>query len=147
MDVYSKYFSVIVSASLKFLMGSVIGLALELTWWETMNCTIIGMMLSVITFTFLGRFIQTAWQRLRKSPPKRFSKRSRWAIIVYNRFGIAGIAFLTPLIFTPIVGTLIALSFKIPPLKIIAWMTVFAVIWGLIVSIALYNIPGLQRFL
>jgi hypothetical protein len=60
---------------------------------------------------------------------------------------MAGIAFLTPLIFTPIVGTLIALSFKIPPLKIIAWMTVFAIVWGLIVSIALYNIPGLQRFL
>lgn len=147
MNEYGKYISVILPSMLKFLLGPLAGIALKLSWWETMLCTIIGMMLSVVIFTFLGKLIRDGWQKWRKTTPKRFSKNSRRAIKVYRNFGVIGIACLTPLIFTPIGGTLIATSFKIPPVKIIFWMTVFALFWGLILTLALYNIPGLQKIL
>lgn len=147
MNEYGKYISVILPSMLKFLLGPLAGMALRLTWWETMICTVIGMTISVVLFTFLGKAIQDEWQKWRKKEPKRFSKGSRRAVRVYRSFGIIGIACLTPLLFTPIGGTLIATSFKIPPVKIILWMIVFAVFWGLVITLALYNIPGLKNIL
>ena len=142
-----KYISVIIPAMLKFLLGPLAGIALKLSWWETTLCTVAGMMISVTLFTFLGKVIQQGWQSFRQSKPRRFSKNSRRAVKVYSKFGVIGIACLTPLLFTPIGGTLIATAFNIPPLKIIGWMAVFAVIWGLVITLAIYNIPGLQRLL
>ncbi len=147
MSEFGKYMSVIVPSMVKFLLGPLAGIALRLSWWETTLCTVMGMMISVVVFTFLGKVIQGGWQRFRKSEPKRFSRNSRRAVKVYSRFGVIGIACLTPLLFTPIGGTLIATAFNIPPIKIIGWMAVFAVVWGVILTLALYNIPGLQRLL
>ena len=147
MNDYGKYISVILPSMLKFLLGPLAGIALKLTWWETMICTIIGMMMSVVVFTFLGTLIQNAWQQWRKTTPKRFTKNSRRAIKVFRKFGMAGIACLTPLLFTPIGGTLIATSFGIAPAKIIVWMAIFALFWGVVITLALYNIPGLQKIL
>lgn len=147
MNALEKYMGVIVPSMLKFLLGPLAGIALKLSWWETMFCTIAGMMVSVVVFTFLGKAIRDGLQKYRKHPPKRFSKNSRRAVRVYRKFGIAGIACLTPLIFTPIGGTLIATSFKIAPTKILTWMIVFALFWGLILTLAIYHIPGLQNIL
>lgn len=147
MSEISKYISVIVPSMLKFLLGPLAGIALKLSWWETTLCTSIGMMISVIVFTFLGKVIQGGWQKFRKTTPKRFSKNSRRAVKIYSKFGVIGIACLTPLLFTPIGGTLIATAFNIPPVKIIGWMMVFSLFWGIIITLAIYNLPGLQRLL
>ena len=147
MNDLEKYTAVILPAMLKFLLGPIAGVALKLSWWETMFCTILGMMVSVIVFTFLGKVIQEGWQKWRKTTPRRFSKNSRRAVTVFQKFGIIGIACLTPLIFTPIGGTLIAISFKIAPGRIIIWMLAFAFFWGIILTLAIYHIPGLQKIL
>ena len=147
MNDLEKYVAVILPSMLKFFLGPLAGIALKLSWWETMFCTVIGMMVSVVVFTFLGKAIRDGWQKWRKTTPKLFSKSSRRAVKVYRRFGMAGIACLTPLLFTPIGGTLIATSFKIPPVKIIAWMVAFALFWGTIITFAIYHIPGLQQLL
>lgn len=147
MSEFGKYMSVIVPSMVKFLFGPLAGIALRLSWWETTLCTVMGMMTSVVIFTFLGKVIQSGWRQFRKSEPRRFSRNSRRAVKVYSKFGVIGIACLTPLLFTPIGGTLIATAFNIPPIKIIGWMAVSAVVWGVILTLALYNIPGLQRLL
>lgn len=147
MNDLSKYISVILPSMLKFLLGPLAGIALKLTWWETTLCTIIGMMASVVVFTFLGKVIMGNWQKFRKTTPKRFTKSSRRAVKVYRKFGMAGIACLTPLLFTPIGGTLIAISFKIAPIKIITWMIIFALLWGVVITLAIYNIPGLKELM
>ena len=147
MNDYGKYISVILPSMLKFMLGPLAGIALKLTWWETTLCTIIGMMVSVVIFTFLGKVIMDSWQKFRKSTPRRFTKSSRRAVQVYRKFGMAGIACLTPLLFTPIGGTLIATSFKIAPVKIITWMVIFAFIWGVVLTLAIYNIPGLKELI
>jgi uncharacterized membrane protein len=142
-----KYVSVVLPSMLKFLLGPLAGIALHLTWWETMLCTIVGMMIAVVVFTYLGKAIQDWIGKYRKKPPRHFTKNSRRAVRVFQRFGIIGIACLTPLIFTPIGGTIIATSFKIAPAKIITWMAIFALFWGLVLTLALDHIPGLQKIL
>lgn len=147
MDPLSKYISVVLASMLKFVAGPLAGLALELSWWESAACTFVGMMLSVILFTFLGRQIRLWWEQFRKSKRRLFSPSTRRAVKVYRHFGIAGIACLTPLLFTPIGGTLLAVSFKASPLRILSWMVVFGVVWGILLTLAIYYFPGVQELL
>lgn len=140
---WAKYISVVLASMVKFVAGPVAGVALGLEWWETALCTVVGMMLSVVIFLFLGTAIQHFIGRYRKQKPPVFSKRTRLATRVWKKSGMTGIAFLTPLLFTPIGGTLIAVSFKVPRLTIIAQMLLWGVILGIIITLVVYEFRSL----
>ncbi len=135
-----KYFSVIIATTIKFLGGPVAGVTLGLSWLETAICSTIGMMLTVTLTLLVGKYIVM----LLFSKSKLFSKRTRFAVKIWKGFGIKGIAFLTPLIFTPIGGTFIALSFNVNKFKILIWMLISAALWGVVQSILLFQIPFLR---
>lgn len=137
---FGKYFTVIVATAIKFFNGPIAGLLLNITWWETAVCCIIGMMTTVIIVSLLGKQVQTLIDKYRKSKPKLFSKRSRFAVKIWLKLGIWGIACFTPLIFTPIGGTLMALSFKVPIPKIIFSMLIFAVFWGVVLNFGIFHL-------
>ncbi|WP_332368890.1 hypothetical protein [Spirosoma telluris] len=111
----AKYISVIIASTIKFVGGPLSGVALGLSWLETAICTTLGMMLSVVVVSYAGAALRALWQRYRPDtrPPKRFTKRTRLAIRIWKRAGLTGIALLTPLILTPIGGTIIAISFGV----------------------------------
>jgi uncharacterized membrane protein len=136
---WAKYISVVLASMVKFVAGPVAGVALGLEWWETTICTVVGMMLSVVIFLFLGTAIQHLISRYRKQKPPLFSKRTRLAVRVWKKSGMTGIAFLTPLLFTPIGGTLIAVSFKVPRLTVIAQMLFWGVVLGVIITLVVYE--------
>jgi len=140
---WAKYISVVLASMLKFVAGPLAGIALRLSWWETAICTVVGMMLSVVIFVFLGTAIQQLMSRYRKEKPKLFSKRTRLAVRVWKKSGMTGIAILTPLLFTPIGGTLIAVSFKVPRLTIILQMLLWGVVLGVIITLAVYKFRDL----
>lgn len=142
-----KYLSVIVSAALKFVAGPLTALALGLTWYEAALCSAAGMMVSVLLFTYIGKAIQLLIMRWRKTTPKRFTKSSRMAVRIWKRFGIIGIAILTPLLFTPIGGTIIAVAFRVPRRKIFLWMSISGLSVGAIVSFAIYKLYFLKDWL
>lgn len=143
---FAKYFSVALASAIKFVGGPITGAALRLNWWETALCTVIGMMSSVIIVSLVGRAIQQRIQSRSSTKPKLFSRRTRMAISVWRRFGLWGIACLTPLFFTPIGGTLIALSFKLSLRQFLLPMLFFAVLWAIIFSLLIYNIPAVKEF-
>ena len=127
---FGKYFTVIVATAIKFFNGPIAGLLLSLTWWETAVCSIIGMMTTVIIVSILGDQVQRLMTKYRTKKVTLFSKRSRFTIKIWLKLGIWGIACFTPLLFTPIGGTLMALSFKVPIPKIIFSMLIFSVFWA-----------------
>lgn len=135
---WAKYLSVILASMVKFVAGSVTGYALQLTWYETALCTLIGMMISVVVITFLGTLIQQIIGKYRRQTPRLFSSRTRLAVKVWKKSGMTGIAFLTPLLFTPIGGTLIALSFKLKRPILLTQMLIWGSVWGVAFSVALY---------
>jgi uncharacterized membrane protein len=143
---FGKYFTVILATAIKFFNGPIAGILLDLTWQETAICSIIGMMSMVIIMSFLGREIQKMMIKYRKTKSKLFSKRSRFAIKVWQKLGIWGIACFTPLFFTPIGGTLLALSFKVPIPKIIFSMLVFSVFWGISLTYLIFQLTVLKSF-
>jgi uncharacterized membrane protein len=140
---WAKYISVVLASMLKFVAGPLAGIALSLSWWETAICTVVGMMLSVVIFVFLGTAIQQLMSRYRTKKSRLFSKRTRLAVKVWKKSGMTGIAILTPLLFTPIGGTLIAVSFKVPRLTIILQMLLWGIVLGVIITLSVYKFRDL----
>lgn len=141
---FAKYIPVIIASTIKFVGGPLSGAALGLSWLETVICTTLGMMISVVLVTYAGAALQALANRWRSTPPKLFTKRTRMAIRVWKRSGLMGIAFLTPLILTPIGGTILAISFGVKRGQILLYMFISAFLWAIVQTLAFYQIPGLK---
>jgi uncharacterized membrane protein len=139
--VYARYLPVILASTLKFLGGPLTGLALGLHWLETAVCSALGMMISVLVVTYAGAAIRTAMVRFRPQKPKLFTKRTRLAVRIWKRFGMAGIAFLTPLILTPIGGTVLAVSFGVHRGRLLLYMLLSGIGWAVAQTLVLYQLP------
>ena len=144
---FLKYLSVALASTLKFFGGPIAGVVLKLTWIETAICSAIGMMFSVFVLTFVGGAIQDFIKKRRKKPPKRFSRTNRMAVNIWKRFGIIGIAFLTPPLFTPLFGPILAVAFKVPRPAIFLWMSASAIIWGLAISYIAHKMTFVQEWI
>ena len=102
-----------------------------LPFWATLSLTVAGMMTSVFVFSGIGRvWVRHRQQqrRLRRQPI--FSRRSRNIIKIFKKFGMGGIAFLTPILLSPIGGTVIATLLGVPRTRILLHMFWSAVLWG-----------------
>jgi len=141
---FTNYVSVTLASTLKFIGGPLSGVALGLTWPETALCTAAGMMLSVLVVTYAGKTLQRV--RWRSGPPRRFTRRTRLAVRIWRRSGLLGIALLTPLLLTPIGGTALAVSFRVRRSRIFAYMLASAAFWSVVLTLAIYQIPGLSEF-
>lgn len=141
---FAKYLSVVLASTIKFIGGPLAGVAVGLSWVETAACTVLGMMLSVAAVTFAGAALDRLVQRFRKHPPRRFTRRTRLAVRVFQRAGLLGIALLTPLILTPLGGTALAVSFRVSRPTLFLYMLGSAVLWAIIQTLVIYQIPGVQ---
>lgn len=132
---FAKYISVILASMFKFIAGPLSGTALGLHWIETYILTVIGMMVSVFLFTFLGNKLKhTLLKRFYKNKLL-FTPRNRRLVRIWRRYGMAGVAFLTPLILTPIGGTMVAASFGESKFRVFVYMFFSALFWGIIFTL------------
>lgn len=136
--------AVALASTLKFIGGPLTGLALGLPWWQTGLASASGMMATVILTSLFGEAARTLLVRWR-GPPRLFSKRTRRAVKIWRRAGVLGVAFLTPVLFSPIGGALLATSFR--PRKSRLWpaMALSALSWGLLMSFVVSQVPQLVR--
>ncbi len=123
---------------LKFVFGPITGLVSGLNMWESIFLTIAGMMSSVFIFSFVG-------EKLRGILLKRGYKKRKgaWALKIEKYLevhGLKGIAFLTPVILSPIVGTLMATSVSSDRRKLFFHMLISATFWSLILHLILFKI-------
>jgi hypothetical protein len=139
-----KYVSVFLLSTVKFFGGPLAGVSMGLSFGATMALTITGMMTSVIIFSSIGSYFSRWYvtQRRLKHKPV-FSKKSRRIVRIWKRFGMRGIAFLTPIILSPIIGTVVATALGARPGKIIFNMFWSALLWGFVLTFALTKISHL----
>lgn len=132
----AKYFSIFVGSMIKFIGGPVIGQRLGISIWETTFVSSLGMITTISIITFFGDGLRKKFilYNQRKKNYRVFTPKKRRLIRIYRKFGIKGISFLTPLIFSPILGGILAVSFGAPPKKIILYMFISALFWGLVLS-------------
>jgi membrane protein DedA with SNARE-associated domain len=139
-EIILKIFSVYVSSMLKFILGPIGGFAAGLNFIVTILTTIAGMMTIVLVFTFSGTwFKEKVINRFfNKKKKNKFSSGSKRFVTIWKKYGLTGVAALTPVILTPIGGTVLALSSGSPKNKIIYYMLISAAVWSTIFTSIIY---------
>lgn len=146
-----KYVSVFLLSMVKFFGGPLAGVSMGLSFGATLALTVTGMMTSVLIFSGIGTMFSNWYMQQRRLKQKPiFSKKSRRLVRVWQRFGMRGIAFLTPVILSPIIGTVVATVLGAPPRVIILNMLWSALFWGvtltfILTKISHLNLPFLHR--
>jgi hypothetical protein len=133
-----KYLVVYGSSMLKFFAGPLLGINSGLSFLETCILTTLGMMTSVFLFTHIlgDKFHGWILKTFNKNP-RLFTKKNRRKVKIWRAYGLKGVAFLTPIIFSPIGGTIVANSFGESPKKIYFYMFISSVFWSVTFSLVL----------
>lgn len=126
-----NYLGVYFSSMFKFVAGPVIGAAKGLTFAETIIFTVLGMMTTVLVISFFGSKLRALWLGyFGKKEKKIFTRRNRRFIHIWRKYGEFGISFLTPVIFSPVIGTLVITTLGGKKKKIISYMFFSATFWA-----------------
>jgi hypothetical protein len=130
-----KYLAVYGMSMVKFIGGPLLGINTGLSFIETALFTSLGMMTSVILFTsILGDRFHIWFLKIFNKNPKLFTKKNRTKVRIWRNYGMKGVAFLTPVIFSPIGGTIVANSFGESKNKIYLYMFLSAIFWSITFS-------------
>ena len=135
-----KAIPVFLSSALKFILGPLEGYGLHLHFVTTVVATISGMMVSVIAFTFFGDWLRHVLLKRvfhKNEDQNSVKKKSRFAGFI-AKYGLGGVAFLTPVFLTPIGGTIIAVGLGKPKNKILIFMLISAVFWAFVFTAIVY---------
>ncbi len=140
-----KYLSVFLLSMIKFFGGPLAGISMGLSFWMTLLLSVTGMMTSVFIFSQVGVMV-SRWYTERGRAKKKtiFNKKNRKIVKVWQAFGIQGIAFLTPVIFSPVIGTIIATVLGARQKHILVHMLWSAVFWGIAFTFALHELRHLN---
>lgn len=137
MDI-AQFFIVFGVSAVKFLFGPAIGFGLGLSYIPIIIATTTGMFTSVTLFSLAGdklrRFLIDRYFPNRR----RFTKQTRKRIKFWRKYGLVGVAFLTPVLFSPIGGTLIAVSFGEKWQRIVFAMFISGFFWAFTITSLIY---------
>jgi uncharacterized membrane protein len=132
-----KALTVFLWSMVKFFFGPIGGKAAGLHIVTTMIVTVAGMMTVVVLFTYFGEFIRKRiLDRLFKKKVENKTPKKKSNFL--NKYGLAGAALLTPILLSPIGGTLIAVGISPNREKIILYMFISACVWSVIITCAVY---------
>jgi membrane protein DedA with SNARE-associated domain len=134
-----KAIPVYFSCMLKFILGPIGGYAAGLNLVTTILTTVFGMMTIVFLFTYFGDWLKAnVLSRFKRKDKNSDEKKNSRFNTIWKKYGLAGVALLTPIILTPIGGTLLAVSSGSPKEKIIFYMFISAAAWSVVFSGAIY---------
>jgi hypothetical protein len=129
-----KYITVYVISMFKFIGGPALGAAYGLSFVETFVITVLGMMTTVFIISFFGIRLRSWIQKKYKIKKKRFTKRNRRIVYLWRNYGEFGVSFFTPVIFSPVIGTLLVTTLGGRRKKVITYMLISAIFWALTIS-------------
>lgn len=112
-------------STLKVVFGPLGGYAAQLNIIVTMIVTFAGMMTSVLLITFFGDLLKKGRLKNWFERQQVRAMNSKW-----RKYGLLGIAILTPLLLTPIGGSVIAVAGGYQRSKIIFYMFISAVVYA-----------------
>ena len=133
------YFTVYASSAIRFFLGPAFGIGYGLNIGVIVLLTTAGMMSTVFSITFLDHIIQILIPHfLNLKKRKKFTPRTRKFIKIWKYSGIKGVAFITPILLSPVIGTVLLNAVGAKKKEIIKWMFVSAIIWSSIECILFY---------
>ena len=141
LSVIAKYLSVYFASMFKFVGGPAMGMAFGLTFWETVGITILGMMTTITIISTFGPGFRKWIDKIFRRNRKLFTKRNRRFVSFWKKYGLFGVSFLTPVVFSPVIGALLVNAFGGSKKKIIAYMLISAIFWAFVLTKFSYLIP------
>ena len=145
-----KFLGIYFLSLFKFIAGPVLGSAAGYGIVGSIIVTVAGMMTSVFLFTIIGsKFKNYLKLRFNKKKPI-FSKKNRTLVKIWKKYGEIGIAVITPLVLTPIGGTLIMVSFGAKKRNIYINMLLSSLFWATLFCLTIdqiLKIPFFQNLL
>jgi len=133
------YFTVYVSSAVRFFLGPALGIGFGLGIGPTILLTTAGMMSTVFFITFFSHITQIFIQHffsIKKN--KKFTSRTRRFVKIWKYSGVKGIAFITPIVLSPVIGALLLNAVGAKKKEIIKWMLLSALLWASIESALFY---------
>jgi hypothetical protein len=137
-------------ASVKFLLAPFDAERNHFNFWEAFTITTTGGFIGILAFYFAGANINNWWRHLmaliksvfsRKSiteiestPKRNFTRGRRFIVKTKNKFGLVGIAFITPCLISIPIGTVVATHFFRKRKPVILYLTISLVLWSLVLN-------------
>jgi membrane protein DedA with SNARE-associated domain len=137
-EIVLKILTIYMLTMLKFIFGPIGGYAARLNILITMLVTIAGMMTVVLVLTFSGTWFKEKFLSRFFRKREKFSTKTKKFVTIWKKYGLFGVAALTPVILTPIGGTVLALSSGSSKNKIIYYMLISASVWSVILTAIIY---------
>lgn len=150
MESFWKVIQVIFLSSVKFAAGppfAYFGGEQALDPGETFFYCLLGGMLGVLVFTYvsapilrieksIARMIRALKRQNQEpiAPKKIFNPRNRRIVRIWTRYGLSGIAFLTPVLLSIPIDTLVANHLVHNKRKIIAYMFISMLFWSIVLT-------------
>ena len=114
MEIIIKILTVMIWSAVKYIVGISFAIGFGFNPIEIMLLTIGGGMLGVLVYLYLWTLILKIYYRFfpKKPKPIKFKLLTRKLVLFIRKYEVWGIAFLTPLILTPPLGTILAASIE-----------------------------------
>jgi hypothetical protein len=138
--------------SVKFLVGVPAAYAAwKMNFWELFVFSSIAGVFGVGLFVYLSDWLFKIWDnfRMRYFPPKAkkskariFTRRNRQYIKIVRKYGLPGLALLTPTLLSIPVGTILARRFFPSRKLVFLYISISVVLWSVAMS-AIIHFPGI----
>jgi len=149
-----KVSNVFITASVKFLAAPFLAEVQKLTFLQSFITTTVGGITGILLFAFVGQKIASWWRHLtaliksifirrpaeviERKPRRKFTRMNRFIVRIKKRFGLFGIAFVTPCIISIPIGTLVAISIFKNKKQVLVYLLVSLVLWSVVLNLAAF---------
>lgn len=157
-----EYLEVALIASVKFLIAPFDAERNHFNWIESFAVTTTGGIAGIFVFVFVGENISAWWRHfmalvksvflrrpaevIERKPRKKFTRKNRLIVWIKMKFGLAGIAFITPCIISIPIGTVVAISFYKKRGRVLLYLLISLILWSLVLN-ALAQILKLSQYI
>lgn len=132
-ELTGKYLGIFLVSGIKYLIGVSAAMASVHSPFEGFLLCTLGGLFGAVVVTYSGdQLIHYLRQRARKKNKPRFTKSNRRLVRIKKYGGVPIIALLSPIFISIPVGCLFALTFENRRNRIILWMLVSLILWGLL---------------
>ena len=128
-------------ASVKYLYTPPVTLQLGYSFWETIFIMLAGGIAGTLVWYYIGglllKGIASVWRMFfpeRKKPKKKFSRKNKLIVRVKSRWGLIGLALITPTIISIPIGTLLAARYFGNNWRTLPYMLLSVVMWGFVAT-------------
>ena len=167
---FFKFFQVLILSGLKFLLAPPLSFKLGFTFIQTILTTTIGGLLGVLFFFYISeillRLFRKAWpyiktffikqkklvqqpaviiKKAKSKNKKSFSFKNKVIVLTRRKYGLWGIAILTPILLSIPLGTFLANKYYRNKKSVLFHLAVSVVCWSIIMS-SIYAILKVKPF-